>query len=84
MSQIPALMQVPTTIEQIQETLALFKSELTIEQVNYDLVSIITLIGQKIKCPDCSQEERERYFSYMLLLQKIYRLVNDINDITCT
>lgn len=82
MSQIPALMQVPSSIEQLQEILALFKAEQSIEQVNVDLVSVITLIGQTIKSPEISQLDRERYFSYMLLIQKVYRLINDINDIS--
>jgi len=81
MSTSPALMHVPTAASQLRETFALFKAEQSIEQVNSDLVSIITLIGQNIKNPTVSQEDRERYFTYMLLVQKIYRLLNDINDI---
>lgn len=82
MSQNPALMQVP--IEQLQETMILFKAEQSIEQVSDDLVSILTVIGHIIKSPDTPQRDRERFFSYMLQLQKIYRLINDINDIIST
>lgn len=76
----PAPMQVPP-IEEIQEIVTLFKTEQSIDQVNYDLVNIITFIGQNIKAPGIAQQERERLFSYMLQLQKIYRFINDICDI---
>lgn len=75
----PAPMQVPP-IEEIEEIVCLFKSEQSIEQVNYDLLNLITFIGQNMKSPGIDQEQRERLFSYMLQLQKIYRFINDIND----
>lgn len=77
MSQTPALIHVSTALD-LQELMDLFFSEQSIEQVNLDLVNIITLIGRNIKNSDVSQEERERFFTYMLQLQRVYQLLNGL------
>jgi hypothetical protein len=62
-------------IERFQE----FASEQSIEQVSHDLSNVMTLITTNI-VRENSPENRERLFTYYLLLKNIDQLFKELNE----